>query len=289
LAVHIQASFKPKGGSFLFQQTSYRRKRGKVETKKIHRKIKLKLRHILFAFLFLVGFFYGFSRVYLFLITWEKLNINEVEIICQKEEIRRDIEHFLARKYLGNILLFKIGNLQEMLTAHQWIENIHIRKIFPSTIRIETTERIPIALLEKEGHFLIDKYGVLLQKISLIEWPDLPVLIDTNRFRRDYDMKLALARACLESLDESARKQISMMDLTEYENVSLQLRHIGTWLKLGDSHFDEKYQSFLKNSSLFETFGPLEYIDFRYENRLVLRPLPQKKTNKALDSEKEAF
>jgi cell division septal protein FtsQ len=289
LAVHIQASFKPKAGSLLSQQTSYRRKRGKVETKKIHRKIKLKLRHILFAFLFFIGFFYGLSRLYLFLITWEKLNINEVDIICQKEEIRRDIEHFLARKHLGNILLYKIKDLQEMLTANQWIEDVHIRKIFPSTIRIETKERIPIALLEKEGHFLIDKDGVLLQRVSLSERPDLPVLIDANRFRSDYDMKLALARTCLESLEESARKQIGTMDLTEYENVSLQLRHMGTWLKLGDCHFDEKYQSFLKNISLFETFGPLEYIDFRYENRFVLSPLPQKKMNKALDSEKEAF
>ena len=289
MAVNIQSSFKPKGGSFLSQQNSFRRKRGKVETKKIHRKIKLRIKHILFAFLFFAGFFYVFSRLYLFLITWEKLNINEVEIICQKEEIRKDIQNYLARKYLGNILLLKIGNLQELLTAHRWIEDVHIRKIFPSTIRIETSERIPIALLEKDGYFLIDKDGVLLQEIIPSERPDLPVLIDANRFRSDYDMKLALAQACLRSLEESARKQIHMMDLTEYENVSLQLRDSGTWLKLGDSRFDEKYQSFLKNIDLFESFGPLEYIDLRYENRFVLRPLPPKKMNKALDSEKEAF
>ena len=289
MAVNIQTSFKPRGASLLSQQNSYRRKRGRVETKKIHRKIKLRITHILFAFLLLAGFFYGFSQLYLFLITWGRLNIAEVEIICQKEEIRRDIQHYLAKKHLGNILLLKIGNLQDLLTTHQWIENVHIRKIFPSTLRIETTERIPIAILEMDGYFLVDRYGVLLQKISPSEWPDLPVLIDANRFQSDYDMKLALAQECLTSLEDSARKEISMMDLSEYENVSLQLRHSGTWLKMGDSRFDEKYQSFLRNMDLFETFGPLEYIDFRYENRFVLRPLPQKRMNKALDSEKEAF
>ena len=289
MAVNIQASFKPKGGSLLSQQTSYRRKRGKIETKKIHRKIKLKIRHILVSFLLLLGFFYGFSRLYLFLITWEKLNIEEVEIISQKEWIQGDLKSYLARKELGNLLLLNIENLQKRLTTHPWIEEIYIRKIFPSTIRIETKERIPIALLEKDGYFLIDKEGILLQEISPSERPDLPMLIDANGFQRDHDMKLSLAWACLASLEDSVRKQISVMDLTEYENVSLRFRNTDTWLKLGDVRFGEKYRSFIKNMALFKAYGPLEYIDFRYEGRFILQPLPQNKMNKALDSEKEAF
>jgi cell division septal protein FtsQ len=289
VAVNIQASFKPKGATLLSQQTSYRRKRGKIETKKIHRKIKLKSRHILFAFLLLLGFFYGFSRLYLFLISWERLNIEEVEIICRKENIRRDLHNYLATKYMGNILLLNIDDLRQRLATHPWIEDIHIRKIFPSTIRIETKERIPIALLEKDGYFLIDKEGVLLQKIKSEDWPDLPILIDTARFRKDFDRKLALAWACLESLGDPVRKKIEVMDLSEYENVSLRFRNGGTWLKLGNSHFDEKYRAFSKNMALFESYGPLEHIDFRYEGRFVLQPLPQKKMDKVPDSEKEAF
>ena len=240
MAVIIQASLKPKGGFFLSQQTSYRRKRGKIETKKIHRKIKLKMRHILVTFFLLLGFFYGFARLYLYLITWEKLNIEEVEIVSQKEEIQGDLQNYLARKDLGNLLLLNIKNLQERLATHPWVDEIYIRKIFPSTIRIETKERIPIALLEKDGYFLIDKEGILLQEILPSEWPDLPILIDANRFRRDHDMKLSLAWACLESLEDSVRKKIGVMDLTEYENVSLRFRNTDTWLKLGDSHFGEK-------------------------------------------------
>ena len=96
-------------------QTSYQRKRGKIATKKIQRKIKLKWGHIVLAVVLLVGFFYGFSRLYLFLITWEKLTIDEVEIICQKEEIQRDFQHYFEKRYLGNILLLNIGNLRKLV------------------------------------------------------------------------------------------------------------------------------------------------------------------------------
>lgn len=276
-------------GSISSQQTSYRRKRGRIETKKIHKKIKLKRSHIAIAFVLLVGFFFGFSRFYLFLITWEKLNIDEVEIVCQKDEIQKDLQRYFEKKYLGNILLLNIRDLREFLVTHTWIEDVHVRKIFPSTLRIEAIERIPSAILEKGGYYLIDKDGTLLQKISLGDGIDLPMLIDANRFQKDYDRKLALAWGCLNSLEDADRNRIRVLDLTEYENVSLLLKDSETWLKVGNSHFKEKFKSFFQNMALFRTYGPLEYIDFRYEGRFVLRPAPQQKRDNALNPEKEAF
>lgn len=289
MAVNIHAFIGPKGGTLLSDRASFRRKRGKIETKKIHRKIKLKIKHIIFSFLLLAGFFYGFSRLYLFLITWEKLNIREIEIICPKEDVREDIKRFMAGKYWGNLLLLDIKNLQARVAAHQWIRDAHIRKIFPSTLRIDIQERIPVAILVKEKYFLVDKEGVLLEEISPVEWPDLPLLTDMNRFQRDCDLKLGLAWACLESLGEKERKKVSMMDLSEYENVSIRLKDTGTWLKLGRERFYEKYQLFHHNRALFQKYGPLEYIDFRFEGRLVLRPHAHSTQMNTPDSGKEAF
>lgn len=271
------------------QQVSYRRKRGRIATKKVHKKIRLKQRHIIIAFLLLAGFFYGFSRLYLFLITWERLNIDEVEIVCQREETTRDFRSYFENKRLGNLLLLNIRDMRESLAGHTWVEDVHIRKVFPSTVRIEAVERTPVAILEKGGYYLIDKDGVLLQKIAPAGHKDLPLLTDAGRFQRDYDRKLALAWACLDSLSPESRERIRAIDLTEYENLSLLLRDSETWLKLGDSHFEENFQSYDQNMALFRAYGPLEYIDFRYEGRFILRPLPQQSGGLAPGSEKEAF
>jgi len=289
LAVNIHASTKYKSGSLLSRQASFQRKRGKITTKKIQGKWKLKIKHVVYVFIFLVGFFYGFSRLYLFLISWERLNIKEVEIVCSKDEIQRDIRRYFAGKYLGNILLLNIGQLQEQLASHRWIESIHIRKIFPSTMKIEIKERIPTALLQKDHVYMIDKDGVLLDQIPSESRPDLPLFIDKGLFQRDFNQKLALAWECLESLETQDRDKIAVIDLTEYENVSIRMGDSGTWLKLGNDQFHEKMCLFHKNTDLFEKYGPLEYIDFRCQDRLILRPLTNQNAENTIESGKEGF
>ncbi len=271
------------------RQTSFRRQSGQIKTKKIQRKWKLKIKHILFAFVFLVGFFYGFGRLYLFMISWEKLNIKEVTIVCAKIDIQKDIQRLFAGKYLGNILLLNIEQLQEQLAAHRWIKSVHIRKIFPSSLKIEIKERIPAALLEKERLYMIDKDGVFLEKLPSYPKPDLPLLIDQDLFQRDFGRKLDLAWACLDSLEAQDQDKIAVMDLSEYENVSLKLKDSETWLKLGNDRFNEKIRIFHNNMPLFEKYGPLEYIDFRCQDRLILQPQIREKTENILDSGKEAF
>ena len=289
MAVNIHASTKYKSGSLLSRQASFQRKRGKITTKKIQGKWKLKIKHILFVFVLLVGFFYGLSRLYLFLISWERLNIKDVEIVCSKHEIQRDIGQYFAGKYLGNIILLNIGQLQEQLASHRWIESIHIRKIFPCSMKIEIKERIPTALLQKDHLYMIDKDGVLLEQIPSESRPDLPLLIDKGLFQRDFDQKLALAWECLKTLEAQDREKIAVIDLTEYENVSLRMHDSGTWLKLGNDQFHEKMYLFHKNTVLFEKYGPLEYIDFRCQDRLILRPLTNQKAENTIDSGKEGF
>jgi cell division septal protein FtsQ len=288
LAVSLHAPSKHKSGSS-FALTSFRRQSGQIKTKKIQRKWKLKIKHIIFAFVLLVGFFYGFGRLYLFMISWAKLNIKEVDIVCAKAEIHRDIQHHFIGKYLGNILLLNIGQLQKQLAAHRWIKSVHIRKIFPSSLKIEIKERIPAALLEKDHLYMIDKDGILLEKLPSNSKLDLPLLIDENRFQRDFDLKLDLAWACLDSLEAQDLDKIAVIDLSEYENVSLKLKDSETWLKLGNDRFNEKFRLFNSNMFLFEKYGPLAYIDFRCQGRLILGPQIREKPENILDSEKEAF
>ncbi|MFQ6037139.1 MAG: cell division protein FtsQ/DivIB [Candidatus Aminicenantales bacterium] len=289
MAVDIQAHKGYRNRLISLTSSSFRRKRGHIKTKKIHRKIRLRTHHVILSFLLLSGIFFGFQRAYLFLITWEKLDVRKVEILCSREDIRADIQRLLGNQRLGNILLLDIARLQEKITSHRWIKDVHIRKIFPSTVRIEIVQRVPAARIRMGQTYLIDRDGVLLESVGPQDFENLPLFVDADNFKTRAEEKRDLAWRCLDSLDEAQKAGIAAMDVSDYENVCLRYRHSKTLLKLGKDRFSEKIRLYLRNQALLEKYGPLEYVDLRYADRIILRPLLAGKRQGLKDSGKEAF
>ncbi len=249
----------------------FQRREEEVKRKKIQRRVKLKLFHILLFFLLLGGTFYSIQRIYLFLISWDNLNIKETIIVCSKNEVREEIQQSLKGKNLGNIFLLDIGHLQEAIRAFRWVEEVRVRKIFPCTLNIEIKERTPFAFLKKESLDLIDRWGVELEKVESEETMDLPVLIDSNEFQKDFKEKLKLAWECLSSLSPSEKNLIEVIDLTDCENITVQLKNDETRLVLGNDQYSSKLKLFAAYRAELEKFGELEYADLRFPRRLYFK------------------
>lgn len=273
MASHLNPSINSRADSFSSRPMQFQRKKGKTRPKKIQRKIRLKFKHIFFLFLFFGGIFYSFQRLYLFLISWENLNVKGLEIVCQKPEIREEIQQVLKGKNMGNLLLLDISHLQEALTVHRWIKEVRVRKIFPSTLKIEIKERIPIAVLKKDYLYIIDKEGIQLEKINSRENINLPLLIDSNNFQNHFEEKLYLAWKCLRSLSPQEKERLDVIDLSEYENISVQLKTQHTRLILGSDKFSQKLELFQKSRAKFEKYGNLEYVDLRFQDRFYIKPI----------------
>lgn len=278
--------FKYRADSFFSQPMQFRRKNEKTKTRKIKRKIRLKFRHIFYSFVFFVGLFYGIQRIYLFLISWDRFNVKTVEVNCQNPDIREDITQFFKGQRMGNMFLLNIDTLREKITAHHWIKKVYLRKIFPSSVKIDVKERTPAAILAKENLTLIDDEGVQLQKIDPGTFLELPLFIDGNRFREDIQEKLELAWKCLKSFPLSEKGQIEILDLSEYENVKLKLKHSPTWFILGNDNFADKLRFF--HEADLKIFGILEKADLRFPDRLYITPQENISKNLTLSSEKEA-
>jgi len=250
----------------------FQRRKGKTKTRKVQKKAKLKLRHIFFYLLLIGGIFYCVQKSYLFLISWDNLEVKDMIIVCPNPEVKQEIQQNLENINLGNILLFDIGHLQEALAAHRWVKEVSIRKILPSTLKIEIKDRTPLALLKRENLYLIDEEGIHLEKIESREKVDLPLLVDSNNFQKDYKEKLKLAWECLRSLSPSEKEQLEVLDLSEYENITVQLKKRKTKLILGNDQFSQKLKTFQKYSARLGKFGNLEYADLRFPDRFIIKP-----------------
>lgn len=272
MAYNFNPTLRDRSHSYLSESMQFQRGREKTKRKKIQKKIRMKFIHILFTFILLGGIFTFLQRAVIFLISWDKLDIREVEIVSPTPEIKEEIHRFLEGKHLGNILLLDIGLLQEKLTAHRWVKEVRVRKILPSSIKIEIKERIPAALLKHDHIYMIDEEGVILEKIEQGEPTNLPLLIDSNKFQKDFEEKLNLAWECLHSLSPSEKEQLEFLDLTEYENIIIQLKGSQTKLIMGDERFQEKIRLYKKLQTKLERYGALEYIDLRIHDRLYIKP-----------------
>jgi cell division septal protein FtsQ len=287
MARHINLPFDYRTTPLPSRSMQFQRGKGKVKTKKIQRKIRLQFKHILFFFLLLGGTFYLVQRFYLFLISWDHLEVKKIEIVCSKPEGKEEIEQAFNGKKLGNILLLDIGQLQEVLTDISWIKEVQVRKLFPSSLKIKIQERHPVALLKKENEnlYLIDEEGVELRKINSAEYEHFPLLIDSNNFEKDYNEKLTIAWECLRSLSPSEKGQIKALDLTEYGNVTIQFKEIEAKLILGSDQFSQKLKLYQSFCDQLEQYGALEYVDLRIPDRLYIKPkknirdIPRKEAN----------
>jgi cell division septal protein FtsQ len=133
-----------------------------------------------------------------------------------------------------------------------------------------------VALLKVgEGYLMIDEEGVGLERLAAREDADLPLLLDSSIFQDHYQEKISLAWRCLSALRPEQRREIDALDLSMNHCVSAFLRGLATRFILGDERFSERL-SFIRSclSELESQNGPLEYVDLRFDDRIIFRPLP---------------
>jgi cell division protein FtsQ len=254
----------------------FRRGLEKAPVKKIQSKLNVRSKHILLFFLVIAGFFFGLAKVYLSLINCDDFAVKKTEIACRREAVGRDIRALLNASRLNNLLLLDIGRLRDRVEAHRWVKEARLRKVFPSTLRIDLTEREPAAVLKAgESFLMVDREGVWLEQLAAREEADLPLLLDSSSFTEDYQDKLRLAWKCWDALTPEQRLEVEALDLSEPESVAVYFLGQSTRLILGGERFSERL-SFIR--SYKETMegqnGPLEYIDLRFDDRIIFKPLP---------------
>lgn len=267
---------------------SFRRPNQQTRRKKIQRKIKLKNRHIVFAFLVTAGIFFGVHKTYVFLISWDRLQIRRVDVQCTNAAVAEDVRQVLAGQHLGNLLLCDITRLQDRLSAHRWIRNVRVRKILPPALNIAIEDRQPKAILSTDPDVMIDEDGVLLRPATRVERPDLPLLVGVRESDRDYLIKLDRAWDCLESLAPEDRERVGILDVSYAGNLRLKMKDASTWFVLGQGRYAEKLESYRQYAADLGLYAPFEYVDLRFRDRFYAKPLSKPFQASILSTDKEA-
>ncbi len=189
----------------------------------------------------------------------EKSNISEIE---------NNVTEFK-----GNLIGLNFNTIKEIVESSEWVKRASIKKVLPSTLKINVTENNPYAIYFQEGKsFLIDLDGSIITEINLNNYEDDLLFV---RGENSPELLEQLIRD-ISIAFPNLTKTLEEVEFIEKRRWNLKLNN-----KLLVKLPDENIQQSLKNlKQLFEEQEVMESniieIDLRIRGRAALKVLDGK-------------
>lgn len=168
------------------------------------------------------------------------------------------------------------GNIRK----NPWIKSVTLKKQFPHTFLINVEEAVPAALLSiKNQVYLIDKDGVILEKIQGESTPFLPVIKKINpENRKALSEALKLVQTLSENNTMISRDTIEI----DLESYGLALYMDGELIKVGYGNYSKKFARWMELEPEVRRKGvPIKYVDLRFKDSVIIKPMELDKGKKS--------
>jgi len=222
----------------------------------------------------LTVFFAGLAGLYYYAISCEQLEIKKVEVISASPRVKQEIENYLSRQNLGNILVCDLNYLRSILIRLPGVKDVRLEKILPSSIKVEAFPRIPKLYVRRGNFQLIDEEGAIIASYSELPDEAWPLLEDSEKWHLNYSEKVTRVCQVLDCLEPALRAKIRKIKLLDQESLEIQLTGDPVKIMTADSNLAENLTYYLSSLNYWaEQFGPVEYIDLRLSDRIYIKPL----------------
>jgi len=250
----------------------FQRSGGPVHVKKPVRKSPLRVFHILGVLAGLAALFFGLTQLHAFLLGWDQLDVRTAEISCPDSRVLELVRPIVETSARGNILRLDASRVKAGLEANPWVKEARVRKVFPSSLAVDIQPRVPAAILDAGGGYLLGRDGIPIEPALPGDGDRLPVFHDDGMFAADRELKLSRAWACFEDSDAGTRARILSLNVTDPDDVVLTFRDDPVELRLGAESYGLKIATYLAGRDRWSRdLGPLEYVDLRFSDRIYLK------------------
>ena len=104
--------------------------------------------------------------------------VKSIDVRGIKRMDPRPVYELAADQKTTAMPLLDVTAIRERLLEYGWVKDARVSRRFPDTLVIDIVEREPAALWQDEDRLtLIDKEGVVLDRVPVSQMPDLPLLI----------------------------------------------------------------------------------------------------------------
>ena len=211
---------------------------------------------------------------------------SDVQISGNEHVTRPEVLSVFGADLERNIFRVPLAERRADLERLPWVAHATVMRLLPDRIRVEITERTPVAFVRRGSEIgLVDANGVLLD-MSPNEAGDphysFPVLtgLSANDPLSTRAARMAIYRHFMQELDstgEGITKNLSEVDVSNPEDVKAVVTSGGSdiLVHFGDESFLQRYREFEQHLPEWKQQYPkLASADMRYERQVVLEMQP---------------
>ncbi|HEX8878501.1 MAG TPA: FtsQ-type POTRA domain-containing protein [Candidatus Acidoferrum sp.] len=215
-------------------------------------------------------------------------------LLLRPEQIELTGNHVVTREAVlkqfvedrnRSVLRISLDLRRSQLEQIPWVESARIERILPNRIRIELTERTPIAFVRNGNEVaLIDGHGVILDRPRDADF-QFPIVTgvseDWPRDQREKRMQLYQEfMKDIELVRGGSSENVSEVDLSLPRDVRVIMTGLASptdpqavAVHFGSSDFSGKYKMLVDNFAQWQTHaGPVQSIDLQYARQVVVNP-----------------
>ena len=201
--------------------------------------------------------------------------------IVSGEAVRQQFVHDRGR----SVLLISLDARRSQLQELPWVEQASVQRILPNRIRVELTERTPVAFLRNGSELaLMDAHGVLLYRPDGEEF-HFPIVtgISESMPREERERHMQIYQEFLKDADlvrAGSRDNVSEVDFSNPRDLRVVMTGLSNatdpqavTLHFGQDNFTTKYKNVVDNFSAWQAKNRhIQSLDLQYSRQVVVNP-----------------
>lgn len=215
-------------------------------------------------------------------------------LLLKTDQIDLSGNHTVARESVVNafysdrgqsVLSIPLDKRRSQIEQIGWVESASVQRILPNRLRVEITERTPIAFLRNGGEIaLIDSHGVILDRPVDLD-PHFPIVsgVSDSLPRDERERRMQTYQELERSLDvvhAGSSDLLSEVDLGNPKNIRIVMAGIpgvsaaqAVNIKFGSGDFVSKYRMLVENFAQWQAnSGCVHSVDLQFTRQVVLNP-----------------
>jgi cell division protein FtsQ len=212
------------------------------------------------------------------------LKPDQIELTGNRIVSREAVLQQFARDRNRSILRIPLDARRSALEELPWVETASVQRILPNRIRIQITERTPIALLRNGTELaLIDAHGVILDRPrgENFQFPIVTGLTE-NMQRDERGRRMQTYQEFLRDIDvvrSGSSDRVSEIDLASPKDLRVVMTGIAAApndsqavsIQFGQNDFAGKYRMVVDNFAQWQASnGRVRSIDLQYSRQVIL-------------------